>query len=87
MSFTPLASFIVIRKPVVQETTSAGIFLPDEVRPDAPSEGEVVAVGEKTSMLKIGDRVIYKRFAPLPITIEGVDYLIAQESDVLIKLT
>ena len=86
MAFSPLFDIIVLSPPPQVETTAGGIFLPSEVRPDSPSEGEVVAVGLDVSCVQPGDKVVYKKFSPVQMKIEGVDYLLARESDILIKL-
>jgi chaperonin GroES len=82
----------VLLKPMEAETkTSGGIIIPDNAK-EKPQKGEVVAVGpgkttdkgQKIEMtLKKGDKVLYGKYSGTEITIEGQEYLITRESDVL----
>jgi chaperonin GroES len=94
-TFAPLGERIII-KPIEQEQqTRGGIYLPDTAK-EKPQEGEVVAVGpgrttddgNKIPMeLKIGDRVIYSKFAGTEYKDGDDEYLIMRESDVLAKIS
>jgi chaperonin GroES len=82
----------VLLKPMEAETkTSGGIIIPDNAK-EKPQKGEVVAVGpgkttekgQKIEMsLKKGDKVLYGKYSGTEITIDGQEYLITRESDVL----
>jgi len=82
----------VLLKPMEAETkTLGGIIIPDNAK-EKPQKGEVIAVGpgktndkgQKIEMtLKKGDKVLYGKYSGTEITIEGQDYLITRESDVL----
>ena len=90
-TFTPLGERIVI-KPMEQETqTRGGILLPDTAK-EKPQEGEIVAVGpgkvnddgSRSPMeVKAGDRVLYGKYSGTEVTVDGDEYLILRESDVL----
>jgi chaperonin GroES len=94
MSISPLADRVVI-KPLEPETKSAGgIIIPDNAK-EKPQKGEVVAIGpgktdDKGSLikleLKVGDKVLYGKYAGTEVTVDGKDLLILRESDVLAKI-
>src|ERR1019366_7140995 len=94
MSISPLADRVVI-KPLEPETKSAGgIIIPDNAK-EKPQRGEVVAVGpgktdDKGAVikleLKVGDKVLYGKYAGTEVTVDGKDLLILRESDVLAKI-
>jgi chaperonin GroES len=91
MNVKPLADRVVVRPLGAEEKTAGGIIIPDSAK-EKPQKGEVVAVGpgkasdtgEKVAMeLKNGDKVLYGKYSGTEVTIEGEDYLIMRESDVL----
>jgi len=88
----PLYDRVVI-KPVeeAEERTPSGIIIPDTAK-EKPSEGEVVAVGEgrllengeiKPLKVKVGDKVIYSKYAGNDIVIDGEELIILREDDIL----
>lgn len=87
----PLGDRIVV-KPLPQgEKTKSGIFIPDTAQ-EKPQEGQVVAVGQGTLLtngnwvkidLKVGDRVVYSKYAGNEVKIDGEEHVILRESDVL----
>ena len=88
---TPLHDRIVIRRIEEAETTRGGIIIPDSAK-DKPQEGEVVAVGKGKSNdegkvfpldVKAGDRVLFGKYAGTEIKIDGEDFLIMREEEVL----
>jgi chaperonin GroES len=88
---TPLHDRIVIRRVEEAETTRGGIIIPDSAK-DKPQEGEVVSVGRgKTNDkgetfpldVKAGDRVLFGKYAGTEIKIDGEDFLIMREEEVL----
>jgi chaperonin GroES len=89
---TPIGGNILV-KPLAEEIkTAAGIVLPDTVSKEKPQKGEVVALGtgrlddsgKKVAFnVKVGDVVIFKKYGPDEIEVEGEDYLIMEESDIL----
>ena len=85
LSIRPLADRVVI-KPLEAETqTASGIYIPDSAK-EKPQQGEVVAVGKGTkdepTTVKIGDTVLYGKYAGTELKLEGNDYLIMRESDI-----
>ncbi|MCD6543029.1 MAG: co-chaperone GroES [Flavobacteriaceae bacterium] len=85
LSIIPLADRVVI-KPLEAETqTASGIYIPDSAK-EKPQQGEVVAVGKGTkdepTTVKIGDTVLYGKYAGTELKLDGNDYLIMRESDI-----
>ncbi|MDA8442637.1 MAG: co-chaperone GroES [Peptococcaceae bacterium] len=90
MNITPLADRVVIKTLAGEEKTKSGIVLPDTAK-EKPQEGEIVAVGpgkfekgEREPLdVKVGDRVIYSKYAGTEVKVDGEEYLILKQSDVL----
>jgi len=91
MNIKPLGDRVVIKLVEREEKTASGIVLPDTVK-EKPQEGEIVAVGsgrvlengEKVALeVKEGDRVIYSKFAGSEVKVDGEEYLILAERDIL----
>jgi len=91
MKIKPLGDRVLIKPSEEKEKTKGGIVLPDTAK-EKPQEGEIIAVGEgrKTEdgktiplTLKVGDRVLYGKYSGTEITIDGEEYLIMREEDVL----
>jgi chaperonin GroES len=95
MKFRPLHDRVVLKRIEAEEKTSGGIIIPDTAK-EKPQEGEVVAVGpggrDETGKLipidlKAGDRVLFGKWSGTEVKIDGVDYLVMKESDVMGVLT
>ncbi|MDR0542808.1 MAG: co-chaperone GroES [Dysgonamonadaceae bacterium] len=86
MNIKPLADRVLIKPAAAEEKTIGGIIIPDSAK-EKPLKGEVMAVGNGTKdepmVLKAGDKVLYGKYAGTEIEIEGVQYLIMRQSDVL----
>ncbi len=91
MALKPLADRIVVRPLEAQEKTKSGLVVPDSAK-EKPQEGKVLAVGSgrfmddgsiKALEIKTGDRVLYGRYAGTEVSLEGEDYLVLREDDVL----
>ncbi len=91
MNVKPLADRVIVKALEPEEKTAGGIIIPDNAK-EKPQKGEIVAVGEgkysdsgqKIEMsLKKGDKVLYGKYSGTEVTIDGDDYLIMRESDVL----
>jgi chaperonin GroES len=87
----PLGDRVVIRVLEKEEKTASGIFLPDTAK-EKPSQGEVIAVGSgklqdngtRTAMeVKVGDKIIFSKYAGTEVKVEGNEYLIVSERDIL----
>jgi len=91
MNVKPLADRIVVRPLEAQEKSAGGIYIPDNAK-EKPQKGEVAAVGPgKTAdngakiemTLKKGDKILYGKYSGTEVSIDGEDFLIMKESDVL----
>ena len=91
MALKPLGDRVVVRTLDPQEKTKSGIVLPDTAK-EKPQEGKVIAVGTgrllddgtvKALEIKNGDRVLYGKYAGTEVSLQGDDYLILREEDVL----
>ncbi|GIV53589.1 MAG: 10 kDa chaperonin [Candidatus Kapaibacterium sp.] len=90
MNLTPLYDRVIVRPSEPEEVTRGGIIIPDTAK-EKPMQGEVVAIGngkvtEDGKVLplsvKVGDKVLYGKYAGTEIKIDGEDYLIMRESDI-----
>jgi chaperonin GroES len=95
MKFRPLHDRVVLKRIEAEEKSSGGIIIPDTAK-EKPQQGEVVAVGpggrdEAGKLipidLKTGDRVLFGKWSGTEVKIDGVEYLIMKESDVMGVLT
>jgi chaperonin GroES len=87
----PLADRVVVKPLEESEQMRGGLYIPDTAK-EKPSQGEVVAVGPgkvsdegaRLEMdVKVGDRVLYGKYSGTDVTLDGVEYLILRESDIL----
>jgi chaperonin GroES len=78
----PLANRVVAIREEAQTKTASGIYLPDTAK-EKPVIAVVKAVGPDVKTLKIGDRIVYKEYATTDLKIDGKDFLIVKEEDVL----
>lgn len=89
MNIKPLADRVLIKPAPAEEKTAGGIIIPDTAK-EKPLQGEVVATGEgtkdETMVLKVGDVVLYGKYAGTEVEYEGEKYLIMRQSDVLAVL-
>jgi len=92
MKLKPLHDHLVVKPISEDEITKSGIVLPDTVDKEKPEKGEVVAVGQGKMLdngqralmsVKVGDKVMFKKYSPDEVKIDGVEYLIISESDIL----
>lgn len=86
VNIKPLADRVVIEPALAEEKTAGGIIIPDTAK-EKPQRGHVVAVGpgkkDEPLTVKEGDVVLYGKYAGTEITIDGNDYLIMRESDIV----
>lgn len=91
MKVRPLHDRVLVQRLDTEETTKGGIIIPDTAK-EKPQEGKVVAVGagriledgtKKPLEIKKGDKVLFSKYGGTEINIEGEDYLILREEDIL----
>jgi len=82
----PLADRVLVEPALAEQKTAGGIIIPDTAK-EKPQKGTVIAVGngkkDEPMTVKVGDLVLYGKYAGTEINVEGKDYLIMRESDIL----
>jgi chaperonin GroES len=85
VSFKPLADRVLVEPAAAEEKTASGIIIPDTAK-EKPQRGSVVAIGtgkkDEPLNVKVGDTVLYGKYAGTEVTIDGKEYLIMKESDI-----
>ena len=91
MKIRPLNDRLLVKRLAEEAKTAGGIIIPDSAK-EKPAEGEVVAVGpgklsdkgeRMTLQVKAGDRVLFSKYGGTEVKLEGEDYLIMREDDIL----
>jgi chaperonin GroES len=91
MKLKPIGDRYIVKVLEKEEKTAGGIVLPDKAK-EKPQEGEVMAVGTGKTLddgtkvqmeLKTGDKVVFSKYAGSEVKIEGVEYLILRQDDIL----
>ena len=91
MSFRPLHDRVLVKRVEEEEKTSGGIIIPDTAK-EKPSQGEVIAVGPGARDedgkrvepdVKVGDKVLFGKWSGTEVKVDGQDYLIMKESDIM----
>ena len=90
MKLVPLGDRVVLKQLVAEETTKSGIVLPGQNK-EKPQQAEVIAVGpggmvdgkEIKMEVKVGDNVIYSKYAGTEVKLEGTEYIIVKQNDIL----
>lgn len=95
MKLKPLHDHVIVKPITEDEVTKAGIVLPDTVDKEKPEKGEVVAVGPGKIMdngqraemsVAVGDKVMFKKYSPDEIKVDGDEYLVITDSDIIATL-
>ena len=86
VNIQPLADRVLVEPAAAEEKTASGIIIPDTAK-EKPQRGAVVAVGpgklDEPTPVKVGDVVLYGKYAGTELQVEGVDYMMMRESDIL----
>lgn len=90
MKLVPLGDKVVLKQLVAEETTKSGIVLPGQAK-EKPQQAEVVAVGpggmvdgkEVTMQVKVGDRVIYSKYAGTEVKLDDEEFIIVKQNDIV----
>jgi chaperonin GroES len=91
MKFRPLHDRVIVKRVEAESKTASGILIPDNAK-EKPSEGEVVAVGpggrdEAGKLIPVdvttGDRVLFGKWSGTEVKLDGIEYLIMKESDIM----
>ena len=92
MKLRPLNDRVVVKPLSEDEVTKFGIILPDTVEKERPEKGEVLAVGPGRLLdngtraplgVKVGDKVVFKKYSPDEIKVDGKEVLMISESDIM----
>lgn len=92
MNLKPLNNNVIVKASNKEEMTKSGIFLPDTMNKEKPEQGEIIAVGPgKTDnngnriemSVKVGQKVVFKKYSPDDIKINNEEYLVINENDIL----
>ena len=90
MRLVPLGDRVVLKQEVAEETTKSGIVLPGQTK-EKPQQAEVIAVGpggvvdgkEVTMQVKVGDKVIYSKYAGTEVKLGEDEYIVVKQNDIL----
>jgi chaperonin GroES len=90
MKFRPLHDRVLVKRLEEEKTSAGGILIPDTAK-EKPSSGEIVAVGKGKVVegkaqpmdVKVGDKVLFGKYSGSEIKIDGTDYLVMREEDIL----
>ena len=94
MNIKVIGNRVVIKQLESEEKTASGILLPDTAK-EKPFEGEVIAVGPGKVLdngsyepmeVKVGDKVVFSKYGGIEVKLEGEDYLVLRQDDILIVL-
>lgn len=86
VNIKPLGDRIVVSPAIAEDKTASGIIIPDTAK-EKPQNGTVVAIPDENEefpiTVKVGDKILYGKYSGTEITIDGNDYLIMSEKDIL----
>ncbi len=90
MKLVPLGDRVILKQLVAEETTKSGIVLPGQAK-EKPQQAEVIAVGpggvidgkEVTMQVKVGDKVIFSKYAGTEVKLEDEEYIVVKQNDIL----
>ena len=92
MKLRPLGDRLIVKPAAKEEMSKGGIILPDTVSKERPEQGEVVEIGPGKVLengsrapmnVKVGDKIVFKKYSPDEVKIDEVEYLVLAESDVM----
>jgi len=92
MNLKPMSDHLIVKPISEDKTTKSGIVLPDTVDKEKPEQGEVVAVGSGRVLdngnrlemsVKVGQKILFKKYSPDEIKVGGEDYLVLSENEVI----
>jgi chaperonin GroES len=82
LKFKPLKDRVFVSYTEEADRTAGGIYIPDAAK-ERPQRGKVEAIGEEVKLMKVGDEVLFDKYAGTKINFDGTDYLIVKEEDIL----
>ena len=82
MAFQPLGKRVLIERVEEATTTASGIIIPDNAK-EKPLNGKVIAVGNKVKVITADDTVVFGKYAGSELTLDGKEYLVMEDKDIL----
>lgn len=92
MKLRPLSNNVIVKPAIKEEMTKSGIVLADSGDKDRPEKGEIIACGPgkvldngqiQPMSVKVGDQVVFKKYSPDEVKIDGEEYLVLSENDIV----
>lgn len=93
MNLKPLFDYLIVKPLEAENLTKSGIVIPETIDKEAPEKGEVLAVGEGKRLengqlqepsVKVGQKIMFRKYAPEKIKVDGVELLVIREADVML---
>lgn len=81
----PLADWVVAEQEEAVTKTASGLYLPDKAA-EKPKIAKVLKVGSKIKEIKAGDRIVYKSYSTTELKVDGTEYILVKEEDILAKV-
>jgi len=78
----PLADYVVAQAEEAKTKTASGLYLPGNAQ-EKPKTAKVVAIGKDVKQIKTGEKIIYKSYSTTEVKIDGEDYILVKEEDIL----
>lgn len=78
----PLGDYVVAVSEEADTKTASGLYLPDKAQ-EKPKTAKVVATGPNAKQVKVGDRIVYKSYSTTDVKVDGSEYILVKEEDVL----
>lgn len=78
----PLADWVVAEQEEAVTKTASGLYLPDKAT-EKPKVAKVLKLGSKVKAVKVGDRIVYKSYSTTELKIDGTEYILVKEEDIL----
>jgi chaperonin GroES len=78
----PLGDYVVAVNEEAKTKTASGLYLPDNAQ-EKPKTAKVVAIGPRAKQLKVGSRIVYKSYSTTEVKVDGTEYILVKEEDVL----
>ena len=84
MNFNPLGDRVLVKVQELQTKTASGIYIPDNASQEKPTQAEVIAIGNDVKDVKVGDNIVYTKFArTATVTFDNQDYLVMEVAEIL----
>jgi chaperonin GroES len=78
----PLGDYVVAQAEEAETKTKSGLYLPDNAQ-EKPKTAKVVTVGPAVRQVKAGDRIVYKSYSNTDVKVDGAEYILVKEEDIL----